>query len=110
MNVDKNGNLYFGDCAQGDREATEEEVEVWNRLRMAANTSISPRQIRHALNAVGLRQTVEAAIAAGSQDLKDWWEFAAQFERQHPIVVSMGAQLGQTPEQLDALFELGSTL
>jgi hypothetical protein len=70
----------------------------------------SPRQIRQALTAVGLRASVEAAVAAGDQDLKDWWEFSTTIERNHPQVVAMGAALGQTPEALDALFTAGAAL
>ena len=72
--------------------------------------SCSPRQIRQVLTAVGLRTAVEAAVAAGSQDLKDWWEFSTVIERNHPEVIAMGAALGQTPEQLDALFTAGAAL
>jgi hypothetical protein len=55
---------------------------------------VSPRQIRQALTAAGLRAQVEAAVAAGDQDLKDWWEFATQFEEDHPMVVGMAQGLG----------------
>jgi len=72
--------------------------------------ALSPRQIRQALTRVGLRAQVEATVAAGSQDLKDWWEFATQFERNHPLVVAMGQQLGQTPQTLDDVWALGKTL
>jgi hypothetical protein len=72
--------------------------------------SISPRQIRMALTRAGLRTQVEAAVAAGDQDLKDWWEFSTAFERLNPEVEAMGAALGQTPEQLDNLWKLGATL
>ena len=72
--------------------------------------SCSPRQIRQILTAVGLRTAVEDAVAAGSQDLKDWWEFSTVIERTHPEVIAMGAALGQTPEQLDQLFVTGATL
>jgi len=72
--------------------------------------SISPRQIRQALTRVGLREAVEAAVAAGDQDLKDWWFHSNPFERLNPEVVGMGALLGQTDEQLDALWVLGTTL
>lgn len=71
---------------------------------------ISPRQIRQALTRANLRSQVEAAVAAGNQDLKDWWEFATVFERDHPMVVSMGDSLGQTPAQLDALWVQGASL
>lgn len=72
--------------------------------------SISPRQIRQALTAAGLRASVEAAVAAGSQDLKDWYEFATAFERTNANVIAMGAALGVTDAQLDALWTLGSSL
>ena len=72
--------------------------------------SCSPRQIRQALTASGLRTAVESAVAAGSQDLKDWWEFSTTIERNHPEVIAMGSALEQTPEQLDALFTSGATL
>lgn len=70
----------------------------------------SPRQIRQVLTAAGLRSAVESAVASGSQDLRDWWEFSTTIERNHPEVIAMGAALGQTPEQLDALFTVGATL
>ena len=71
---------------------------------------ISPRQIRQALTRAGLRAAVEGAVAGGDQDLKDWWEFSTAFERLNPQVTAMGAALGQSPEQLDALWALGATL
>lgn len=76
----------------------------------ASIASISPRQIRQALTRAGLRTSVEAAVSAGDQDLQDWWEFSTTFERLHAQVVAMGAALGQTDEQLDALWVLGASL
>lgn len=66
--------------------------------------AVSPRQIRQALTAAGLRASVEAAIAAGDQDTKDWYEFSTAFERSHPVVIAMGVALGVTSGQLDDLF------
>lgn len=66
--------------------------------------SVSPRQIRQALTAAGLRAGVEAAVAAGDQDTKDWYEFSTYIERAHPMVAAMGVGLGVTTEQLDDLF------
>jgi hypothetical protein len=71
---------------------------------------VSPRQIRQALTATGLRTGVEAAVAAGDQDLKDWWEFATQFEQDHPMVTGMATALGVTAQQLDDLFALAASL
>lgn len=71
---------------------------------------ISPRQIRMALTRTGLRAAVESAVAAGDQDLKDWWEFSTTVERHNAQVVAMGDALGQTDAQLDALWALGASL
>ena len=65
---------------------------------------VSPRQIRQALTKLNLRTEVEAAVAAGNQDLKDWWEFSTIFERNHEQVIQMGTALNQTSSQLDDLF------
>lgn len=72
--------------------------------------SISPRQIRQALTAAGLRSAVESAVAAGDQDLKDWWEYATTFERDHPKVLAMAQALGVNDAQLDALWAAGAAL
>jgi len=71
---------------------------------------ISPRQIRQTLTRVGLRNAVEAAVAAGDQDLKDWYEFSTAFERLNPQVVAMGEALSVSPASLDDLWALGAQL
>ena len=76
----------------------------------AAIAPVSPRQIRQALTRAGLRASVEAAVAAGDQDLKDWWDFSTTFERLNPQVTAMGAALGVSDTQLDDLWTLASTL
>lgn len=72
--------------------------------------SVSPRQIRQALTRTGLRASVEAAVAAGDQDTKDWYEFATAFERSNPVVSALGAALNVSDEQLDALWILADSL
>ena len=67
-------------------------------------------QIRLALNAAGLRDSVEAAVAASDQSVKDWWAYAKRFLRHNPMVLAMGQALGQTDEQLDQLWALAATL
>lgn len=76
----------------------------------AIPVSVSPRQIRQALSRAGLRNAVEAAIAAGDQDTKDWWEFATTFERNHLMVTTMGTGLGVSSSGLDDLFTLAGSL
>jgi hypothetical protein len=85
------------------------EAHVINPVQVVIQP-ISPRQIRQALTATNLRQSVEAAIAAGTQDLKDWWEYSTSFERLNPEVIAMGTALGKTSAELDALWLLGSSL
>lgn len=70
----------------------------------------SPRQIRQALNAAGLRQQIEAGVAAADQDTRDWWEFATSFESDHPSVLAMCAALGISDAQRQQVFDLAATL
>lgn len=72
--------------------------------------SVSPRQIRQALTRAGLRASVEAAVAAGDQDTQDWYYFSNPFERGHQVVSAMGAALGVSDAQLDALWVLAYSL
>lgn len=73
-------------------------------------TVVSPRQIRQALTRTNLRTSVENAISSGSQDLKDWYEFSAGFERGHSQVTSLATQLNITSTQLDELWTLAKSL
>lgn len=72
--------------------------------------TITAWQIRKALNQMGLRDAVEAAVAAGPQDAKDAWQYANEFERTHPLIESFAQALGKSNEDIDALFALGATL
>ena len=71
----------------------------------------SPWQIRKALNIAGLRQAVEAEVAA-SEDiaLKDGWEFATELRSDDSFVLNMGKSIGKTADETRALIELASTL
>ena len=77
---------------------------------VAKVTQISPRQIRMALTQMNLRSQVEAAVAAGDQDLKDWYEFSTYFDRNHPQVIARSAALNVSDAELDALWALGGVL
>jgi len=71
--------------------------------------SVTPLQVRRALNQAGLRSSVEAAIAAASQDARDAWEFASVINRDNPILDSMAAALGMSSAQVDQLFVLAAS-
>jgi hypothetical protein len=69
-----------------------------------ATGTVTPLQMRRALNAAGLRTAVEAAVAAASQDVRDAWEFATVIVRTDPLLTALAADLGKTEADLDALF------
>ena len=113
---------FFGTCP--DDSATQVDgvlglfIETdWEQMRtdeMRARSpvprSVSPRQIRQALSRAGLRASVEAAVASGDQDTKDWYEFATEFERTSPIVAALGTALGVTDVQMDDLWTLAGSI
>lgn len=72
--------------------------------------SVDARQIRQALTQMGLRQSVEDYVAAGSADLQDWWHYHPTFERHHPLVLEAAQSIGVTGDQLDQLWILAATL
>lgn len=73
--------------------------------------SCSPWQMRKALNALGLRQQVESAVADTTDiTVKDGWEFATEFRSNDPFVISLGAEIGKTEEEVAAIIQNASTL
>jgi hypothetical protein len=82
------------------RERTADELRI----------TVTPRQIRQALNAAGLRSQVEAAVSAADQDTKDWWEFATTFESDHPVLLVMAGALGMSDAQVQQVFEIARGL
>jgi hypothetical protein len=89
---------------------TRKSDEQIRQAQLAKMVPVSPRQIRMALTRANLRTQVEAAVAAGDQDLKDWYEFSTAFERVNPQVTAMATALSVSEEQLDNLWKLAATL
>lgn len=73
-------------------------------------TCITSRQARLALNAAGLLPTVNAAVAASSEQVKIEWEYAQELERDWPTLLALSVELGLTTEQVDELFLQASLL
>lgn len=69
---------------------------------------LSARQLRLGLIAAGVSlSSVDAAIAAIPDEAdrevaQVEWQFASQFERDHPLIEQVGAALGLEPWQIDA--------
>lgn len=78
-------------------------------LSPASPVTVSPRQIRLALNRAGLRATFETQAANATQDFKDTWQFASKFER-NGLVNDVLSAMGKAPAEIDALFEVAKTL
>lgn len=77
--------------------------------------AVTMRQARLALDAAGLLDGVEAAIAAIANPAQRRkaqieWEFAADVQRNHGLVPTMATALGMTEAQIDALFMQAATL
>ncbi len=66
---------------------------------------VSSAQAVEALDRAGLLDAVEAAIAAHPlRSVRNWYERANVWERGHAYVQALGAEIGLTDEQIDALF------
>lgn len=74
--------------------------------------SVTPWQMRKALNASGRRSLVDALLANPQtpSDVIDGWEVASEWRRTDPVLLAMAQQLGITEQQLDNLFRLAATL
>lgn len=77
-------------------------------------TQVSMRQARLALLSAGLLSQVDAAIQLLPEPAKTAalidWEYAAVVQRSSGLVPAMGAALGMTEAEIDALFTLADTL
>jgi hypothetical protein len=71
--------------------------------------SVTPWQMRRALNQLGLRSAVEAAVAGTDQDTRDGWDYALEIRRDNPLISGLAAGLGLTTSQVDDLFRLAYT-
>ena len=66
-------------------------------------TKATRLQLRRALRKRGVWDGIRAAIYA-DEDLKEEWELATEIERDNPLVVALGTQLGWGEEELVQLF------
>ncbi|WP_367154653.1 hypothetical protein [Methylomonas sp. HYX-M1] len=70
---------------------------------------VSARSLRLALRQCGLREAVEAAVAA-DDTLADWWEYSVDYDRYHPLVISMLITLGVSADQADQVWAVSENL
>ena len=108
--LDANGNYFEADFEVPGATPTAHQPPVLPPAE-AFPAVCSPWQMRKALNQLGLRDAVEAAVAASTdQTLRDGWEFATEFRSDDLFVLTMGVVLGKTEAEVRAIIELGATL
>ena len=86
-------------------------IAKWTDARMADLATAAPpvivsfRALAFVLNEAGLYQQVKTA-AMSSIEGEIWWNTAQSttVQRDHPFVAALGQAIGQTPDQLDAIF------
>lgn len=75
---------------------------------------LTPSQIRLGLLQAGKLAAVDTAINALPADQKAAakiiWEYALEYHRNDPLVESLGAAIGLTPEQIDSIWEQAAQL
>lgn len=71
--------------------------------------SVKPWQMRRALNQLGLRPAVNAALEQADLDARDAWEVASEFRRDNGLLVGMAQALGMTETEIDNLFILAAS-
>ena len=73
-------------------------------------TLVTPAQAKVALYNAGMLDAVEAAIATSYRPIRIYWDSASVFDRNHPYILGIGALLGLSDAQMDALFLAASIL
>lgn len=95
---------FTEEATEAQRDAAQAVLEAFDPDAPVVPQSVAPYQARRALNAAGLREAAEAAIAGASQDVRDAWEYALVIERESSFIAAIGGALGLTDQQVDDLF------
>ena len=94
-----------------EREMTPEEVAQFVDYVPPVPQSATRARAKIALVRAGKYADVNDYVASSNNlELQIWWNEAADFERNHPYVLGVAAQLGWTDTQLDHLFRLAATV
>lgn len=86
-------------------------IDIIPSFNRAQSPPLTPRQFRLGfLKAGHAPSQIEAVIETmpegpDKETARIEWEFAGEFERLHPLVISLSTSLGFTPEQVDTMWE-----
>ena len=92
------------DATVEEQIAEYEAIKLQNRRE---GMTVTNKDLRPALNDQGVYGDVEVAMAKSTNttELEIHWNYSATVNRLDPWVVEVGAALGMSDDQLDALFE-----
>ncbi len=93
----------------GEQEIRALSAEV-DLLMARERMVVTPMQFRLALDAAGLLDSCEAAVAAAPRAVRIAWDYAVVFERLSPLIDQFAGQLEITPVQVDAVFEAAARI
>lgn len=88
----------------GEKPTLAELQAAWD-LKPAPPVVVSFRALAFALLQSGLYEQVKTA-ALSTVEGEIWWNTAQSttVQRDHPFVIALATAIGQTPEQIDAIF------
>ena len=91
------------------------KLALYSKVPVVQIPDVSPRQLRQALVLSGIPlASIDSAIEMQEEPLKSLahiaWEYSTVFERSSETVNMIGAVIGLTPENIDNLWALASTL
>jgi hypothetical protein len=72
--------------------------------------SVTPRQVRLLLLSQGLLSQVTTLIAQQPEAAQIAWEYASEFRRDDPLLLSLATNLNLTSQQLDEFFIAAAAL
>lgn len=96
-----------------ERDALAAQLAAWQSSAPVVDgvpQIVTRLQAKMALYNAGLLDDADAIIAQADGVTTLFWREAATFERSHPLIASLGAQLGLTSEDIDALFVAAAQL
>ena len=83
---------------------TEEEKQE-SECQRIANLTITKRVLALALQRMGITYSQLKEIIATNEQAQLEWDLCVELQRKNPLLNTMGAILGITPEQIDYIFQ-----
>ena len=80
------------------------------KVKVLVPQSVTPRQVRLMLLSQNLLSQVVSTISQMDEATRITWEYAMEFQRYDPLLVSLAQQLELTDEQVDQFFIAASKL